>query len=153
MQTVYEDGPKRDRRLWTGDLYLEALANAYSFKNHLLTKRCLYLLAGVSKTSGFLFPCVFESPQPHTQEGGFLFEYSLLFNAALKEYVIASGDRQTGSDLWPVAKKSDEEPVSVEYPLTHSPIDLGIAIFDFKRIWQMKSKMYAADFLKNIYCE
>ena len=26
MQTVYEDGPKRDRRLWIGDLYLEALA-------------------------------------------------------------------------------------------------------------------------------
>ncbi len=23
MQTVYEDGPKRDRRLWIGDLYLE----------------------------------------------------------------------------------------------------------------------------------
>ena len=34
MQTVYEDGPKRDLRLWIGDLYLEALANSYSFKNH-----------------------------------------------------------------------------------------------------------------------
>ena len=29
MQTVYEDGPKRDRRLWIGDLYLESLANQY----------------------------------------------------------------------------------------------------------------------------
>lgn len=27
MQTVYEDGPKRDQRLWIGDLYLESLAN------------------------------------------------------------------------------------------------------------------------------
>ena len=34
MQTVYEDGPKRDRRLWIGDLYLESLANMYSFKNY-----------------------------------------------------------------------------------------------------------------------
>ena len=31
MQTVYEDGPKRDQRLWIGDLYLESLANACSF--------------------------------------------------------------------------------------------------------------------------
>ncbi|TDQ08669.1 alpha-L-rhamnosidase-related protein [Pedobacter metabolipauper] len=108
MQTVYEDGPKRDRRLWTGDLYLEALANAYSFKNHDLTKRCLYLLAGVSKPSGFLYPCVFEAPEPHTQEGGFLFEYSLLYNAALKEYVIATNDKETGLDLWPVAKRQVE---------------------------------------------
>src|SRR5205085_12033773 len=38
MQTVYEDGPKRDRRLWIGDLYLESIANTYSFKNHDLTK-------------------------------------------------------------------------------------------------------------------
>ena len=27
MQDVFEDGPKRDRRLWLGDLRLEALAN------------------------------------------------------------------------------------------------------------------------------
>ena len=27
MQTVFEDGPKRDRRLWLGDLRLQALAN------------------------------------------------------------------------------------------------------------------------------
>jgi len=33
MQTVYEDGPKRDRRLWIGDFYLESLANTYSYKN------------------------------------------------------------------------------------------------------------------------
>ena len=31
MQRVFEDGPKRDRRLWTGDLRLEALANYYTF--------------------------------------------------------------------------------------------------------------------------
>ena len=32
MQTVFEDGPKRDRRIWIGDLKLQALANYYSFK-------------------------------------------------------------------------------------------------------------------------
>ena len=106
MQTVYEDGPKRDRRLWTGDLYLESIANTYSFKNHDLTKRCLYILAGLSQKNGFLYASTFERPALHAQEGqSFLFEYSLLFNATLKEYLLASGDRETAEDLWPVAKR------------------------------------------------
>ena len=32
MQSVFEDGPKRDRRLWLGDLRLQALANYDTFK-------------------------------------------------------------------------------------------------------------------------
>lgn len=32
MQSVFEDGPKRDRRLWLGDLRLQALANYETFK-------------------------------------------------------------------------------------------------------------------------
>ena len=35
MQRVFEDGPKRDRRLWIGDLRLEALANYFTFNNSL----------------------------------------------------------------------------------------------------------------------
>ncbi|WP_449439007.1 alpha-L-rhamnosidase-related protein [Pedobacter steynii] len=106
MQTVYEDGPKRDRRLWIGDLYLESIANNYSFKDHDLTKRCLYLIAGLSREDGYLNANVFESPKPHGQAGApFLFEYSLLFNAALKEYFIATQDSEFVLDLWPVAKR------------------------------------------------
>lgn len=63
MQTVYEDGPKRDRRLWIGDLYLEALASDLSFKNHSLTKRCLYLLAALSRTPVYFirkYPEIFQ---------------------------------------------------------------------------------------------
>lgn len=109
MQTVFEDGPKRDRRLWIGDLYLQAMTNAYSFKNHNLTKRCLYLLAGLSKESGYLNSNVFETPQPHAQVSApFLFDYSLLYNAVLRDYLSATGDRETVQDLWPVAKKQLE---------------------------------------------
>lgn len=104
MQTVYEDGPKRDRRLWIGDLYLESLANLYSFKNNNLTKRCLYLLAGLSNEGGILNANVFELPEPHPQKSRLL-DYCYLYNVALKEYVAATGDKQTGLDLWPVAKK------------------------------------------------
>jgi alpha-L-rhamnosidase len=106
MQTVYEDGPKRDRRLWIGDLYLEAQANMYSFKQHNLTKRCLYLLAGLAQEDGFLYSNVFEVPQPHAQERSpFLFDYSLLYNVTLKDYVTATNDTKTANDLWPVAKR------------------------------------------------
>lgn len=104
MQTVYEDGPKRDRRLWIGDLYLESLANLYSFKNDNLTRRCLYLLAGLSNEDGILNANVFELPEPHPQKSRLL-DYCFLYNVALKEYVAATGDKQTGLDLWPVAKK------------------------------------------------
>ena len=33
MQTVFEDGPKRDRRLWIGDMRLQALTNYATFRN------------------------------------------------------------------------------------------------------------------------
>lgn len=109
MQTVFEDGPKRDRRLWTGDLYLQAMTNAYSFKNYNLVKRCLYLLASLSSENGYLNSNVFETPEPHAQVGApFLFEYSLLYNAALKDYLNTTGDKETVLDLWPVAKKQLE---------------------------------------------
>ena len=111
MQTVYEDGPKRDRRLWIGDLLLESLANNVSFKNHNLTKRCLYLLAGLSTNDGYLPSNVFERPTPHNQKGApFLFEYSLLYNAALLEYLKATNDKATALELWKVAKKQMDNP-------------------------------------------
>lgn len=106
MQTVFEDGPKRDRRLWIGDVVLEAQANMYSFKEHALTKRCLYLLASLAQEDGFLYSNVFETPAPHAQEKSpFLFDYSLLYNVSLKDYLTATGDKQTALDLWPVAKR------------------------------------------------
>ncbi len=109
MQTVYEDGPKRDRRLWIGDLYLESLANIYSFKNHNLTKHCLYLLAGLSYENGVAPSNVFERPKPHPQINP-LFDYALIYNVALKEYFEATNDRQTALDLWTIAKKQIEIP-------------------------------------------
>ncbi|MFD2871586.1 glycoside hydrolase [Mucilaginibacter ximonensis] len=104
MQTVYEDGPKRDRRLWIGDTYLESLANSWSFHNDSLTKHCLYLLAGLANEDGILSADVFEAPVPQSHKTHLL-DYCYLYNLALKEYVAATGDKQTGLDLWPVAKK------------------------------------------------
>ncbi|WP_106832272.1 alpha-L-rhamnosidase-related protein [Parabacteroides pacaensis] len=108
MQTVYEDGPKRDLRLWIGDLYLEALANTYSYQNHDLTKRCLYLLAALADKTGWLHATVYESPVPAPQEGQHCMDYSLIYNVALLEYLKATGDRETALDLWPVVIRQIE---------------------------------------------
>ena len=108
VQTVYEDGPKRDRRLWIGDLYLEALANAWSYKNHDLTKRCLYLLAALANDEGLLHATVLETPTPHPQNGTHCLDYSLLYNVALLEYLKETGDKEVALDLWPVVVRQIE---------------------------------------------
>ena len=108
MQTVYEDGPKRDQRLWIGDLYLEALANAYSYKQHDLTKRCLYLLGAAADEEGLLHATLMEYPEPHPQEGQHSLDYSLIYNIALLEYVKTTGDKLTANDLWPVVVRQIE---------------------------------------------
>ncbi|WP_062177065.1 alpha-L-rhamnosidase-related protein [Dysgonomonas macrotermitis] len=112
MQTVYEDGPKRDMRLWIGDLYLESLANMYSFQNHELTKRCLYLLAGLAAEDGNLHANIFEKPEPHPQYSSYCLSYNLLYNVTLLEYLKASGDMETAKDLWPVVKRQVEDAMS-----------------------------------------
>ncbi len=108
MQTVYEDGPKRDRRLWIGDLYLESLANTVSYKNHMLTKRCLYLLAGCVNNEGLLRASVFEYPRPHPARNTYCLDYALLYNVALLEYYKATNDIETVKDLWPVVVRQVE---------------------------------------------
>lgn len=105
MQTVFEDGPKRDRRLWAGDLYLQSIANRHSFRNFDLTKRCLYLFAALSDSDGYVLSNIFESPRPHPQYGSYCVSYSLLWNSTLLEYLKDTADAATAHDLWPVASR------------------------------------------------
>ena len=109
MQTVYEDGPKRDHRLWVGDLYLESLANRHSFRNFDLTKRCLYLFAALTAEDGTIISNLYENPVPHPQVGSYMLTYSLLFNSTLLEYLKDTGDTATAAELWPVAKRQIED--------------------------------------------
>lgn len=112
MQTVFEDGPKRDQRLWIGDLYLQALANRHSFMNFDLTKRCLYLFAGLAREDGVLFAPVIEDPVPHPQYGTYITSYALLWNVTLADYLADTGDRATVEDLFPVTKVQIDEGLS-----------------------------------------
>lgn len=99
MQTVFEDGPKRDRRLWLGDLRLQALTNYATFANTDLVKRCLYLFAGLLRDDGRIGACIFTEPD-YIVDDTFFFDYSLFFIPTLLDYYQATQDRETLSDLW-----------------------------------------------------
>ena len=63
------------------------------------------MLAGLSDLNGYLLATVIENPVPRAQDKQFLYEYALLYNVTLKDYLEATGDMETVKDLWPVAKK------------------------------------------------
>ena len=107
MQTVFEDGPKRDRRLWIGDLRLQALTNYATFRNNDLVKQCLYLFAAFPREDGLLPACVFEDPEPHRGHE-YIIDYAALYAAAVLDYAKATGDWNTANDLWPAVRKQME---------------------------------------------
>jgi hypothetical protein len=116
MQTVFEDGPKRDRRLWLGDLRLQALANYATYRNYDLVKRSLYILAGTATDKGLVGTCSFERPKP-SRGGNSILDYTALFAPTVLEYLEASGDRRTAEDLWPLVLKQLDftlEPVNAD---------------------------------------
>ena len=102
MQTVFEDGPKRDRRLWMGDLRLQALANYETFENLDMVKACLYLFAGLPQDNGQVGACVFIEPDFEVDDTS-MFDYSLLYVNTLLDYYEASKDMETLKELWPTA--------------------------------------------------
>lgn len=102
MQSVFEDGPKRDRRLWLGDLRLQALANYETFKNYDMVKRCLYLFAGSTFSDGRIAACLFLEPEIAADDS-YLMDYALLFGAILWEYYQETGDAETLRELYPRA--------------------------------------------------
>lgn len=107
MQDVFEDGPKRDRRLWLGDLRMQALANYETFQNYDLVKRCLYLFAGTTLKKGRVGACLFTEPKIEVDDT-VMFDYSLFFIPTLLDYYKATGDMETLLDLAPTCWKQLE---------------------------------------------
>lgn len=107
MQDVFEDGPKRDRRLWLGDLRLQALANYETVKNYDLVKRCLYLFAGTLDEKGRISSNLFMKPKV-IPDDTYLTDYSLFFMDTLIDYYAATEDTETLHELWPIAWKQIE---------------------------------------------
>lgn len=117
MQRVFEDGPKRDRRLWLGDLRLQALASYRSYRNLDMVKGCLYLFAALPREDGLLSAAIFLEPEPEADDT-WLPDYSMLFVPALLDYYEAGGDRETLRELWPTALRQLE--------LAHSRLEGGV---------------------------
>lgn len=107
MQDVFEDGPKRDRRLWLGDLRLQALANYASFDNNDLVKRCLYLFGAMTAKDGRISANVFTN-QPYIPDDTFMYDYSLFFISTLDDLMKHEYDEEVLRDLYPIVKKQWE---------------------------------------------
>lgn len=99
MQTVFEDGPRRDRRLWLGDLRLQALTNYCTYRNFPLVKRCLYLFAAMPLENGGVPACIFEKPTAKASSD-YIVDYDALFGSVVYDYTRESGDVETAHDLW-----------------------------------------------------
>lgn len=124
MQSVFEDGPKRDRRLWLGDLRLTALANYATFRNNDLVKRCLYLFAGTTFADGRMGACLFHEPEPQVDDT-YLMDFALLFCPMLWEYFEATSDRETLAELYPSAMKQIDICLGTMLGEGHVVIDHG----------------------------
>ncbi|PVH75607.1 glycoside hydrolase family 78 protein [Cadophora sp. DSE1049] len=111
MQTVFEDGPRRDRRLWLGDLRLQALTNYCTFRDYSLVKRCLYMFAALPREDGSLPACLFEKPKL-APASDYIVDYDALFGPTVYDYIVASGDLETALELWPTILGSLKIPLS-----------------------------------------
>lgn len=119
MHEVYEDAPKRDRRLWSGDFRVHALTDHYVFKNYDLARRCLYLFATCLEEGKYLPGCLFCKPELFFDEKAETIDFAFLYTVALCEYYKHTNDEKTVRELFPVAQ---------------SQIDLAISSLDENNI-------------------
>ena len=110
-QDVFEDGPKRDRRLWIGDLRLQAMVDFLTFQNKDLVKRCMYLFAAYRTADGLVAPCVFPDSPPCV-DGWVFIDYCLFFISCLYDYTKQYRDLQLLEELYPVALEQAEKTVA-----------------------------------------
>ncbi len=103
-QDVFEDGPKRDRRLWIGDLKLQAMTDYGIFRNLELIKRCIYLFASATGEHKMVAPCIFPDSPPYVDEWTFC-DYSLFFISCLYDWYNNTDDNALVGELYPVAKQ------------------------------------------------
>lgn len=149
MQYEFEDGPKRDRRLWMGDLRLQALANYRTYKNYDLVKRCLYLFAGVADKNGNIPACVFTRPRV-IPDDTFMFDYSLLFIPTLLDYFTETGDKTTANELLPLALRQLEiAKKSFDGDIIRDSDKLGWCFID----WSLELNKQCSAQAVYIYCE
>ena len=101
-QEVFEDGPKRDRRLWIGDLRLQALTDYKTFGNYDLIKKCIYLFAAYRTDRGLVAPYVFPDSYPYVDQWHFA-DYSLFIISCIYDYYVNTHDKDLPRELYSTA--------------------------------------------------
>lgn len=107
MQQVFEDGPKRDRRLWIGDFRLQALTNYYTFNNIDIVRHCLYLFAAFDSEATLLPSYLYTSPCLETGNA-YLVTYALFYVVTVCDYYEHTGDKELAEELYPILKRQIE---------------------------------------------
>lgn len=108
MQRVFEDGPKRDRRVWIGDLRVQALTGYYAFPAEStlqLVRKCLYLFAAHTKAGNRVPQAVIEDRAGTHTEEGFLVDYALLYVVTICDYFEHTKDASVVDDLFELANE------------------------------------------------
>ncbi len=118
MQRILEDGPKRDRRLWLGDLRLQALTSYYTFQNDEVIKRCLYLFAAYTDQGCRVPRDIFQSTDETYCHKEWLADYSLMFPICLCDYYEHRKDEEIINDLFELA----DEQLKIAYQATDEGI-------------------------------
>lgn len=103
MQRGLEDGPKRDRRMWIGDIRIQALVNYETFDNLDIVKRCLYYFAGYTGVGKKTPRDMYINSKGTYCHGNAFVDYSLMFNLTLCEYYEHTNDSHFVDDLFDVA--------------------------------------------------
>ncbi len=107
MQGVLLDGPKRDRRLWLGDLRLEAQVNAATFRRFDIIERSIYLLAAFQQENGQIPACIFDRPEPYGTSS-FISDYAFLFADLLWFHYEQTGNKELLKEMYSIAAKQFE---------------------------------------------
>ncbi len=102
MQTIFEDGPKRDRRLWLGDLRVQALVNGVTYRNYALVERCIYILAGSCNPKGEIPGAAYDAKDGFSASC-MVQTYALLLAPLLLEHLNFYGRKAFCKELFPVA--------------------------------------------------
>lgn len=123
MQRIYEDGPKRDRRLWLGDLRLQALTGYYTHCNLKLVRKCMYLFAAYTDPGCRVPRDVYENSRGSYSDRIPLTDYALMFPVTLCDYYEHTKDADFVDALFEIA----DEQVQIAWKDTDGGIvkDLG----------------------------
>ncbi len=141
MQGVFEDGPKRDRRLWIGDLRLQALTNYVTFDNRELVRKCMYLFACYSRPGERTDRFVYDYKDGTQGSDSYFADYSLMFPICLWDYYEHTADKEFAEELFEIACEQMDIALENVTDGLLNPIEEWWCFIDWRRGLQKRTAM------------